>query len=57
MRSSLSRDEELVPLRKRVDLAFSCTRGSCLASARFERAFLGLLSLLASKTEQIHEMR
>ena len=57
MRSSLSRDEELVPLRKRVDLAFSCTRGSCLASARFERAFLGLLSLLASKTEQIHEIR
>ena len=43
MRRSFSSDEELVPLRKRVVLAFSCTRGSCRARARFERAFLGLL--------------
>lgn len=49
MSRSLRSDEELVPLRKRVVLAFSCTRGSCLARARFERAFLGLLRLLASK--------
>lgn len=43
MRRSLSNDDELVPLRKRVVLAFSCARGSCFARARFERAFLGLL--------------
>ena len=44
MRISLSNDEELVPLRKRTVLAFSCTRGSCFARARFERVFFGLLN-------------
>lgn len=46
MRRSLINDEELVPLRKRVVLAFSCTRGSCFARTRFVRAFLGLLGFL-----------
>ena len=49
MRRSLSNDEELVPLSKRMVLAFSCTRGSCFARARFERAFLGLLSFVSSE--------
>ena len=52
MRRSFSNDEELDPLRKRAVLAFSCIRGSCRTRARFERAFLGLLGLLASKNDQ-----
>ena len=57
MRRSFSSDEELVPFKKRVVLAFSCTRGSCRTRARFERAFLGLLHLLASKNHQIYHVR
>ena len=40
------REEELVPRRKRAALGFSVGRGARLASARAERAFLGLLSEL-----------
>ena len=46
MRRSLINDEELDPLRKRVVLGFSWTRGSCFARTRFVRAFLGLLGIL-----------
>lgn len=39
----LMRDEEDVERKKSTFLAFSLTRGARLASARAERAFLGLL--------------
>lgn len=55
MRRSLIKEDELVPRRKSVVLVFSVERGSCFASARFERAFLGLLVSISGDRDLIEE--
>ena len=49
MRRELTREEEEVLRRKRVVLVFSFGRGARLASARAERAFLGLLGIISNE--------
>ena len=42
-RRDVTREDAPVPLRRRVVLGFSCSRGARFARARAERAFLGFL--------------
>ena len=57
VRRELVREELVVPLRKRVFLGFSLSRGARLARARADRAVLGLLVRRISKIVIVMALR